>query len=169
MSFDVVVWLGCAVSLPQALPEPETWAHYHYSMPNLEGLPPAIAAQLSDIEGWQLVKETHLIHASYASKHPLTFDDLKSIAPGIQVATIPAGASAAASTAVSADGTKQAALQEHARDANVGVSLVLEGVTDDGVDELLKMASHLARACSGAVLEAPTGFHRLDAQGQEVE
>jgi hypothetical protein len=88
MSFDVIVWLGCAVALPQALPETNAWTHYRSSMPNLEGLPPAIAEQFRDMENWQLVRESHLINGSYASKTRLTFDDLKLIAPSISVRTV---------------------------------------------------------------------------------
>jgi hypothetical protein len=81
----------------------------------------------------------------------------------------PPGASVAASAAVSADEARQSALREQTRAAKVGVSLVLEGVTDEGIDELLQMAGHLANTCHGAVLQAPTGFHMLDAKGQEVD
>jgi hypothetical protein len=169
MSFDVIVWLGCAVALPQALPEPHAWTHYRSSMPNLEGLPPAIAEQFHDIESWQLVRESHLINASYASKTRLTFDDLKLIAPNISVRTVDAPTPSAEISPNAAGDTRQVELEARARDAKLGVSLVLEGISDDGVNELIAMAGHLAQACGGAVLEAPTGFHELDTSGREVE
>ena len=169
MSFDVIVWLGCSVSLPQALPTPQAWVHYRLPALKIEGLPPATAAKLGDSEMWQLAKDEHLINASYASKDPLTVDDLKSISPGIKVFAIPSGASAPVSAARSADKGRQAALQGQARAAKVGVSLVLEGVTDERINDLLQMAGHLASTCNGAVLESPTGFHLLDATGQKVD
>jgi hypothetical protein len=169
MSFDVIVWLGCAVALPQALPEAHTWTHYRSSMPNLDGLPPSIAEQFRDIESWQLVRESHLINASYASKTRLTFDDLRLIAPSISVRTVGAPTSSAETSPDTGGDTRKVELEARARDAKLGVSLVLEGVSDDGVNELIAMAGHLARACGGAVLEAPTGFHELDTSGQVVE
>jgi hypothetical protein len=169
MSFDVIVWLGCAVALPRALPEANAWMHYHSSMPNLEGLQPAIAGQFRDIEGWQLVRESHLINASYASKTHLTLDDLKLIAPSISVRSVDAPTPSAEIPPSTIGNTRQVELEARARDAKLGVSLVLEGVSDDGVNELIAMAGHLAQACGGAVLEAPTGFHELDKSGQEVE
>jgi hypothetical protein len=165
MSFDVIVWLGCAVSLPQALPDAPKWTHYHTSMSVPEGLPPAIAAQFRDIETWQLVRETHLINASYASKTRLTFENVRVIAPDISISTI--GAPNASQNA--AADARQVELEAGARAAKVGISLVLEGVSDDGVKELMAMSGHLAQTCGGAVIEAPTGFHRIDASGREIE
>ena len=168
MSLDMIVWLGCAASLPQALPEPARWVHYQTSMPKIAGLPPAVAAQLANVEGWQYSTETTLIHASYASRNPLTFEDLKTIAPGIQVATIPAPPSAAASAPVPAEEARQTALKAQARDAKVGISLVLEGVNPQSYDDLGMVVFHLVTTCGGAIVEAPDGFQRLDAQGQPV-
>lgn len=164
----MVVWLGGEVSLPQALPEPDRWVHYQRSLPKIEGLPPAIAAQLSSFEGWQFATETTLINASYASKDPLTFEHLATITPEIPVVTTHAVPSAPASAPVSAEEARQAALKEQARGAKVGISLVLQGVNPESFDDLGKVVFHLASTCGGAILEAPSGFHRLDAQGQEV-
>ena len=166
MSLDMIVWLGCAASLPQALPEPARWTHYQTSMPKIEGLPPAVAAQLANIEGWQFSSETTLIHASYASRNPLTFEDLKTIAPEIPVVTSPAVPPATASAPISAEEAGQAALKAQARDAKVGISLVLEGVNPQSYDDLGMVIFHLVTTCGGAIVEAPDGFQRLDAQGQ---
>ncbi len=121
------------------------------------------------METWQLVRGGYLINASYASKTRLTFDDLQAIAPGISVKTIKATEQAASSTSNSASDRRQLELEARAREAKLGISLVLEGVSAAGINELMAMASHLALGCRGAVVEAPSGFHQLDEAGHEIE
>jgi len=169
MSLDVVVWLSCAVALPQALPDVGAWRYHRISAEEIAGFPKELAARLEGAESWEINRPEYLLRASQASRNPLTAEDLKKLVPQLSVEVIRVEPHATNAGPSTREARRQQALALQARNAPFGVSLVLEGVTGVGTRTQWAVASRVAQACGGAVLQTPWEYEELDAQGRRIE
>lgn len=167
MSFDIVVWLSCTVALPAALPDSNEWQHWKASAEQLASMPKDLAAMLDGSESWDLDRSTFILRASYASKEPLGWEHLAKAEPGIEFRVINVERPEVSESQISAEARAHAVYRTRVQNAKMGVSLVLEGSNELGMDLQEGVARHLARVCGGALLEMPNGFHELDKDGKD--
>ena len=118
-------------------------------------------------ESWDLNRPAYILRAAYASKEPLGWEELAKLAPGIEFKVIRAERPGITAEQLAAEAHALRVYQRRIRDAKMGVSLVLEGVSEPGVKMQESVAVHLAKACGGALLETPAGFRELDKDGRD--
>ena len=164
MSLDLVVWLGCSLALPQALPKPEIWTHKKISLTADSGVSPELAASLDGREYWY-VEQPFLVTVSLAPDEPSTLERLHEVAPEIQVHN----SVDEAAPLDSEEAMNQTVLQAETKHAVMSISLVLEGVTESGTEYVFGVARSLAKQCGGAIVESPVGFYRLNEKGEIVD
>jgi hypothetical protein len=167
MSLDIVVWLSCSVSLPAALPHSDEWKHWRASAAQLASMPKELAAALEGEESWDLNRPAYILRAAYASKEPRGWAELAKLAPGIEFKVIKAERPGITDKELAAEANALRMYQEKIKESKMGVSLVLEGVSEPGVKMQESVAVHLAKACGGALLETPAGFREIDKDGKD--
>jgi hypothetical protein len=129
-------------------------------------MPKELAAMLEGAESWDLNRPAYILRAAYAGKESVGWEELAKLAPGIEFRVIKAERPGITDEELAAEANAIRLYQEKIKEAKVGVSLVLEGVSEPGVRMQEGVAAHLAKACGGAVLETPAGFRELGKGGK---
>ncbi|MBC5768708.1 hypothetical protein [Ramlibacter albus] len=165
MSYDIFVWLSCAVALPSALPEPHTWEYHRFTEEQVAGYPKEIAEELVGSESWGLKRTAFYLNVSRMDRKVMSRHRLQELVPGLQVMTIQAPLPPGDPGPTARDRE----LAARAKVGRAGISVVQEGFSDPGWAMQKTVARHLARACGGAIVETPDGYIELDANGRMVE
>jgi hypothetical protein len=130
-------------------------------------MPKELVAMLEGQESWDLTRPAYILRVAYASKEPLGWEALAKLAPGIDFKVIKAERPGVTEQQLAAEANALRVYQDKIKDAKMGVSLVLEGVSEPGIRMQESVAAHLAKACGGALLETPSGFRELGKDGKD--
>ncbi len=147
MSLDLFVWLSGSVELPRDLPRQMEWRYSKLLIQSIAGLSKEQIGLLEGHESWQIERGNYSIRVSRMDS-----------ADGL--------GDAASQSAVVLEARSEAELANKVKTSKARVSLVLEGDYEAGYLEQAAIAEHLAKSCSGAVLEGPAGYNEIDELGR---